>query len=142
MQWSREWTKYSTVSNTPRTLFYACLKLKFRQYPVMHTNRMLYHCTTLNIIIIFDTVVMQKRNCKHKNDEFISIAILRLLQHHQGFCAVRLHTSTVGNVKITRSERLYYCYIHMTTFRIVWLLRNLSLGGKLCLRDDKNTAFV
>ncbi len=27
-------------------------------------------------------------------------------------------------------------------FRIVWLLRNLSLGGKLCLRDDKNTAFV
>ena len=23
------------------------LKLKFRQYPAMHTNRMLYHCTTL-----------------------------------------------------------------------------------------------
>ena len=31
-------------------------------------------------------------------------------------------------------------YIHMPTFRIVWLLRKLSLGGKL--RDDKNTAFV
>ena len=30
----------------------------------------------------------------------------------------------------------------MPTFRIVWLLRNLSLGGNLCLRDDKNTAFV
>ena len=30
----------------------------------------------------------------------------------------------------------------MPTFRIVWLLCNLSLGGKLCLRDDKNTAFV
>ena len=30
----------------------------------------------------------------------------------------------------------------MPTFRIVWLLRNLSLGGKLCLRDDKNSAFV
>ena len=27
----------------------------------------------------------------------------------------------------------------MTMFRIVWLLRKLSLGGKLCLRDDKNT---
>ena len=27
-------------------------------------------------------------------------------------------------------------------FHIVWLLRNLSLGGKLCLSDDKNTAFV
>ena len=51
--------------------------------------------------------------------------------------------STIGNVKIARSERSYYCYIHMPTFRIVWLLPNLSLvGGKLCLRDDKNTAFV
>ena len=30
----------------------------------------------------------------------------------------------------------------MPTFRIVLLLRNLTLGGKLCLRDDKNTAFV
>ena len=50
--------------------------------------------------------------------------------------------STVANVKIARSERFYYCYIHMPTFRIVWLLRNLSLGGKSCLRDDKNTKFV
>ena len=50
--------------------------------------------------------------------------------------------STVGNVKIARSERSYCCYIHMPTFRIVWLVRNLSWGGKLCLRDDKNTAFV
>ena len=48
--------------------------------------------------------------------------------------------STVENAKITRSERSYYCYMPM--FCIVWLLRNLSLGGKLCLRDDKNTAFV
>ena len=30
----------------------------------------------------------------------------------------------------------------MPTFRIVLLLRILSLGGNLCLRDDKNTAFV
>ena len=30
----------------------------------------------------------------------------------------------------------------MPTFRIVWLLRNLSLGGKFCLRDEKNNAFV
>ena len=30
----------------------------------------------------------------------------------------------------------------MPMFHIVWLLRNLSLGGKLCLCDDKNTAFV
>ena len=50
--------------------------------------------------------------------------------------------STVGNVKIARSERSNYCHIHMPTFRIVWLLRDLSLGGKLYLCDDKNTAFV
>ena len=30
----------------------------------------------------------------------------------------------------------------MPTFRIVWLVRNLSLGGKFCLRDDKNTVFT
>ena len=27
-------------------------------------------------------------------------------------------------------------------FRTVWLLRNLSLGGELFLRDGKNVAFV
>ena len=43
----------------------------------------------------------------------------------------------VGNVKIARSERSYYCYIHIPTFHIVWLLRNFSLGGKLCLLDGK-----
>ena len=47
-------------------------------------------------------------------------------------------TSTVGNLKIVRFGRSYYCcYIHMPTFRIVLLLRNFSLGGKLCLRDEK-----
>ena len=55
--------------------------------------------------IIFDTAVTQKRNCKHANDEFISIAILRVTRHHKGFCAVTLHTSTVVNMKIARSER-------------------------------------
>ena len=27
-------------------------------------------------------------------------------------------------------------------FRAVWLLHYLTLDGKLCLRDDKNAAFV
>ena len=67
---------------------------------------------------------------------------MRFSQRHQGFCAATLHTSKVGNVKIARSERSYYCCIHIRTFHIVWLLRNLSLDGKLCLRDDKNPAFV
>ena len=30
----------------------------------------------------------------------------------------------------------------MYTFRGVWSLRNLTLDGKLYLRDDKNAAFV
>ena len=77
-----------------------------------------------------------------KNDELISVAILRFSQRHQGFCAARLHASTVRHFKIARSERSYYCFIHIPTFRIVSLLHILSLGGKLCLRDDKNTAFV
>ena len=86
---------------------------------------MLYHCTPLQIL-------------NTKNDEFIGVAILR----HQGFCAARLPTSTVENLKIARSEKIVFFYIHMPTFRIVWLLHNLSLSGKLCVRDDKNTAFV
>ena len=28
----------------------------------------------------------------------------------------------------------------MQTFRTVWLLRDLSLDGKLCLRDDRSDA--
>ena len=30
----------------------------------------------------------------------------------------------------------------MYTFRVVWLLRNLTLDGKLCIYDDKNAAFA
>ena len=75
-----------------------------------------------------------------KSDEFISVAKLQLSQHHQCFCAARLHTSTVGNLKIARSERSYFCYIHILTLRIVVLLRNLSLGGKLCLRNHTTRA--
>ncbi len=48
----------------------------------------------------------------------------------------------MSTVRIVRSERSYYCYIHMPTFRVVLLLRNLSSDGKLSLRDDKNTAFI
>ena len=66
------------------------LKLTFRQYPAMHTNRMLYHCTTLQYNhnnILFDTVVSQKR--RFTQDKW---------RIHQ-------HTSMVGHVKIARSER-------------------------------------
>ena len=40
-------------------------------------------------------------------------------------------------MEIARSGRAYYCDVHMPTFRIVWLLRNLSLGGELFLRDKQ-----
>ena len=59
----------------------------FRQYPVIHSNRMLYHCTTLqsNHNIWHGSEILNT-----KNDEIISVAILRLWQHHQGSCAARL----------------------------------------------------
>ena len=125
------------------TVNHYSLKLKLTQYPAMNTNRMLYTTAPLyNIIIIFEIVQSRSEILNTKNDEFVSVAISRLSQHHQGFCTARLHTSTVGNVKVARFERSYYCYIHMPTFRIVWLLRNLSFGGNLYLLHDKNTAFV
>ena len=43
------------------------LKLKFRKYPAIHTNYITSHSTTLyNIIIIFDTVLRQKRNIEQE----------------------------------------------------------------------------
>ena len=43
------------------------LKLKFMKYPAIYTNYIIYHCTTLPyIIIIFDTVLRQKRNIEHE----------------------------------------------------------------------------
>ena len=83
---------------------------------MMHTMLYIYSCNTTaplyNVIIIFDMVVMQKRNFKHEKYEFVSVAILRLSQHHQGFCAARIHTSTIGNVKIARSEILIVLLLH------------------------------
>ena len=87
------------------------------------------HNPPINIIIIFDTVVRQKRNIKHKKE---------WLQHGQR----GRHTLMVGNVKIAVYNWPHYGYIHMQTFRTVWLLCNLSLDGKLCLCDVKNAAFV
>ena len=49
------------------------LKLKWRQYPAIHTNYILYHCTTTyNIIIILYTLVRQKQRFKSKNNKFDS----------------------------------------------------------------------
>ena len=99
-----------------------------------------------NIIIMFDTVVRQKRNFKHERKRFHQcrlIVTLACVTEAWPLTSQRVrHTSTVGNVTISIDEWPYYCCIHMPTFRIVWLLRSLNLGSKLCLRDDKNAAFV
>ena len=43
------------------------LKLKFSKYPSIHTNYIISHCTTFTIIIIiFDTVLRQKRMSKRE----------------------------------------------------------------------------
>ena len=63
----------------------------------------------------------------------------------QCFFAARLTWPTyVDGRKLENSylKRSHYCCIDMYTFRAVWLLHNLTLDGKLCLRDDKNVAFV
>ena len=39
-------------------------------------------------------------------------------------------------------NRSHYCCNDILTFRAGWLLHNLTLDGKLCLRDDKNDAFA
>ena len=48
----------------------------------------------------------------------------------------------VGKVKIVISEKtvlLFHPHVDVPT---IWLLRNLSLDGQLCLRDSKNAAFL
>ena len=65
--------------------------------------------------------------------------------HRQCFAAFILtwlaYSDGIGNVKIALSEKIALL-LHRHTFRAVWLLHNLTLDGKLCLRDGKNAAFV
>ena len=49
--------------------------------------------------------------------------------------------ATVGNVKIVISENIVLVLHPHVDVLTVWLLRNLSLDGQLCLRDCKNSAF-
>ena len=63
----------------------------------------------------------------------------------QGFASARLTwPAYVDGRKLENSclKRSHYCCIDMYTFRAAWLLHNLTLDGKLYLRDDKNAAFV
>ena len=50
--------------------------------------------------------------------------------------------ATVGNVKIVLSEKIVLLLHPHVDVRTVWLLRNLSLDGQLCLRDSKNAEFL
>ena len=47
----------------------------------------------------------------------------------------------VGNVKVVLSEKIVLLLHPHVDVRTIWLLRNLSLDGQLCLRDSKNSAF-
>ena len=63
--------------------------------------------------------------------------------NHQGQRA--RHTSTVRNLKIDLSENivlLLHPRVNVPYSRTSWLLRNLSLDGEVCLRNDKNVAFL
>ena len=50
--------------------------------------------------------------------------------------------ATVGNVKIDISEKIILLLHPHVDVPAVWLLRNLSLDGQLCLHDSKNAAFL
>ena len=81
-----------------------------------------------------------------KDNEFKSVAI-SLLWHEPPMLFPRpdlrgRHTWTVGNVKIALSENIAFLLHPLWKFRAVWLLRNLTLDGKLCLRNDRNADFV
>ena len=47
---------------------YIVIKLKFRQYPPIHTNYIISHCITLKqfMITMSDTVLRQKGNSEHE----------------------------------------------------------------------------
>ena len=99
-----------------------------------------------NIIIIFDTVVKQKRHFKHEQ------YLINLCRHLATLARVAnawplpdqrsRHTSLVVNMAIR-----YFCmnvlsvHPHVEVPRSL-VVRNLSVGGKLCLCDDKNAASV
>ena len=48
----------------------------------------------------------------------------------------------VGNVKNRSVRKDDIIVASIVYIRVVWLLSNLSLDGKLCLRNDKNASFV
>ena len=49
---------------------------------------------------------------------------------------------TVGNVKIALPENIALLLHPHVDIPWSFVLRNLPLDGKLCIRDDKNAAFV
>ena len=67
--------------------------------------------------------------------------------NHQGFVAARPTCPAYDagrKSEIVLSEKIaLLLHPHVDVpFRTVWLLRNLSLDGELCLCDDKNAAFL
>ena len=66
--------------------------------------------------------------------------------HRQCFAAFRFtwlaHSAMVGNVKIALPEKIAFMLHRHVDVPCSLLLHNLTLDGKLCLRDDKNAAFV
>ena len=50
--------------------------------------------------------------------------------------------TTVRNVNIAMSGNIAVLLHPQYTIRAIWLFRKLTLGGKLCIRNDKNAAFV
>ena len=116
---------------------------KLSQHPAIHADYMLHHC---NVIIMFPGWLGRSEIVNPKNNDFTRVTIL-----HEDLAAARsTWPAYVGGRKRENnsffSEKSNCCCINIIRpyRRSVqfWLLRNLSLGGKLCFRDGRNAAFV
>ena len=88
--------------------------------------------------MIFDTVLGRNEFLNAKHNELNIAAILPFWHAPPRLC--RVYMGSI-NVKMAVSEKIALLF-HMYAFRTVCLLHNLTLDGKLFLRDDKNAAFV
>ena len=71
------------------------LKLKFSQYSSIHTNCIIPHSPLYNIIIIFETVLRQKRICKREDNEFNSAAISLLWHPPAMLCSGKINVAGI-----------------------------------------------
>ena len=82
-------------SSLPCPVHPPSLKLKFSQYSSIHTNYIIPHCTTLHIIIIFDTVLGRNEFANPKDNEFNRAAISLLWHPPAMLCSGQINVAGI-----------------------------------------------